>query len=64
MRNRWVQALAILQAEKESGRAAHPSLVVAPTSVVQNWADEAGRFVPFKKRSLHDCPPFGARRRP
>ncbi|MBM4343690.1 MAG: SNF2 helicase associated domain-containing protein [Deltaproteobacteria bacterium] len=41
-----VQALAVLLAEKESGRARHPSLVVAPTSVVQNWADEAARFVP------------------
>ena len=42
-----VQALALLQSELESGRnAGLPSLVVAPTSVVQNWADEAARFVP------------------
>ena len=42
-----VQALALLQDEVESGRAqGRPSLVVAPTSVVQNWADEAKRFTP------------------
>lgn len=29
-----------------SGAAAHPFLVVAPTSVVSNWAREAARFVP------------------
>ncbi|MSQ82805.1 MAG: serine/threonine protein kinase [Myxococcales bacterium] len=41
-----VQTLALLLDERDSGRASRPSLVVAPTSVVQNWADEAGRFVP------------------
>ena len=42
-----VQALALLQGELETGRnSGNPSLVVAPTSVVQNWADEASRFVP------------------
>jgi superfamily II DNA or RNA helicase len=42
-----VQALALMQGELESGRnGGNPSLVVAPTSVVQNWADEAARFVP------------------
>lgn len=41
-----VQALALLLGEVEAGRAQGPSLVVAPTSVVQNWADEAGRFTP------------------
>jgi superfamily II DNA or RNA helicase len=41
-----VQTLAVLQAEVSSGRAQGPSIVVAPTSVVQNWADEAARFTP------------------
>jgi len=44
-----VQTLALLIDEVESGRAQAPSLVVAPTSVVQNWADEAGRFAPKLK---------------
>jgi len=37
-----VQALAALLAERGSG----PSLVVAPTSVLHNWAAEARRFAP------------------
>ncbi|MCB9738213.1 MAG: SNF2 helicase associated domain-containing protein [Deltaproteobacteria bacterium] len=41
-----VQTLAVLLAEVETGRARGPSLVVAPTSVVQNWVDEAARFAP------------------
>ena len=41
-----IQALALLLGEVESGRANLPSLVVAPTSVVQNWADEAAKFAP------------------
>ncbi|NLL36014.1 MAG: DEAD/DEAH box helicase [Fretibacterium sp.] len=39
-----VQALALLAA-----RSSGPSLVVAPTSVCQNWAREAARFVPSLK---------------
>ncbi|MSP92447.1 MAG: hypothetical protein EXR79_11720, partial [Myxococcales bacterium] len=41
-----VQTLALLLDEVDGGRARGPTLVVAPTSVVQNWADEAARFVP------------------
>jgi superfamily II DNA or RNA helicase len=41
-----IQTLALLQMEIEAGRATTPSLVVAPTSVVQNWADEAAKFTP------------------
>ncbi len=41
-----VQALAHLQLEKASGRADRPSLVVAPTSVLPNWWEEARRFTP------------------
>ncbi len=40
-----VQALAVLQGEKEDGSAG-PNLVVAPTSVVANWEAEARRFTP------------------
>ena len=41
-----VQALAHLLAEKESGRADRPSLVVAPTSLMTNWRQETERFAP------------------
>ncbi len=41
-----VQTLAHLLAEKNAGRADLPSLVVAPTSVLSNWAAEAERFAP------------------
>ena len=45
-----IQALALLLGEVESGRAANkPSLVVAPTSVVQNWESEIRRFAPELK---------------
>jgi superfamily II DNA or RNA helicase len=41
-----LQTLAMVAAAKDSGRLPHPMLVVAPTSVVPNWAAEAARFVP------------------
>ena len=42
-----LQTLAHLLAEKESGRSkGRPSLVVAPTSVVENWQREAAKFAP------------------
>ena len=41
-----VQALALLLHEKESGRTGLPSLVVAPTSLMTNWRQEAERFAP------------------
>ncbi|MDX2004147.1 MAG: DEAD/DEAH box helicase [Meiothermus sp.] len=41
-----LQTLAHLLLEKDAGRAAGPSLVVAPTSVVHNWHSEAERFAP------------------
>jgi SNF2 family DNA or RNA helicase len=41
-----VQALAHLLAEKGSGRADRPSLVVAPTSLMTNWRQETERFAP------------------
>jgi superfamily II DNA or RNA helicase len=44
-----VQALAHLLEEKNSGRADHPSLVVAPTSLMTNWRQETERFAPALK---------------
>jgi hypothetical protein len=41
-----VQALAHVLAEIDAGRAREPSLVVAPRSVLHNWAREAERFAP------------------
>ncbi len=41
-----VQTLALFCHLRESGRAAVPFLVVAPTSVVGNWAREAAQFAP------------------
>jgi hypothetical protein len=41
-----VQVLAHLLAEKQRGRLGQPALVIAPTSLVGNWRDEAARFAP------------------
>ncbi|MEM7698316.1 MAG: DEAD/DEAH box helicase [Verrucomicrobiota bacterium] len=41
-----VQTLTCLLAEKEAKRVDHPSLIVAPTSVVSNWVTESARFTP------------------
>jgi SNF2 family DNA or RNA helicase len=44
-----VQALAHLLVEKDCGRTDRPSLVVAPTSLMTNWRQEAERFAPALK---------------
>lgn len=41
-----VQVLAHLLAEKQRGNLDRPVLIVAPTSLVSNWRDEARRFTP------------------
>jgi superfamily II DNA or RNA helicase len=41
-----LQTIAQLCIERESGRATLPSLIVAPTSLVSNWARELERFAP------------------
>lgn len=41
-----IQTLCHLHAEKESGRADRPCLIVAPKSVVPNWEKEAKKFAP------------------
>jgi superfamily II DNA or RNA helicase len=49
-----VQTLAHLQLEKASGRADRPSLVVATTSLMANWRNEAAQFTPdLKVLTLH-----------
>lgn len=49
-----VQTLAHILVEKQSGRAHHPCLVVAPTSLMANWRLEARRFAPdLKVLTLH-----------
>jgi superfamily II DNA or RNA helicase len=41
-----LQTLSHLLLEKESGRMDCPCLILAPTSVLRNWAREAAKFVP------------------
>ena len=41
-----VQTLAHILLEKEAGRLTAPALVIAPTSLMGNWQDEAARFAP------------------
>jgi|GEM_PF-2928939 hypothetical protein len=41
-----VQTLAHLLLEKQSGRMAAPSLIIAPTSLMSNWRREMERFTP------------------
>ncbi len=41
-----VQTLAHILVEKEAGRLTHPALVIAPTSLMTNWQEEAARFAP------------------
>ena len=47
-----IQALVLLQKEKENG-VEMPSLVVCPTSVVFNWQQEAERFTPQLRTLCH-----------
>ncbi|TYK65456.1 DEAD/DEAH box helicase [Colwellia echini] len=41
-----IQALAHLLIEKQAGRLTKPVLIVAPTSVIFNWANEIEKFTP------------------
>ena len=41
-----IQTLSHLLIEKEAGRLEHPCLIICPTSLIQNWVDEAGKFAP------------------
>ena len=48
-----LQLLTMLAIEHERGEVSGPTLVVAPTSVVGNWAREASRFTPELKVLVH-----------
>ena len=48
-----LQLLALLAVEAEKKEKTGPTLVIAPTSVVGNWAREAERFVPDLKVGVH-----------
>ncbi len=48
-----VQALALLQREKERSKKKQLNLIVAPTSVLPNWELEAKRFTPQLKVLIH-----------
>ncbi len=48
-----LQTLAMILAEKESGAMTQPVLIVAPKSVVYNWAEEAARFTPKLKTLIY-----------
>jgi superfamily II DNA or RNA helicase len=41
-----IQTLSHILTEKEAGRLTEPALVVAPTSLMTNWQEEAARFAP------------------
>ncbi|WP_343732632.1 DEAD/DEAH box helicase [Duganella sp.] len=41
-----IQTLSHILTEKEAGRLTAPALVVAPTSLMDNWQSEAARFTP------------------
>jgi superfamily II DNA or RNA helicase len=41
-----LQTLSHLLMEKEAGRLDRPALILAPTSVIRNWAREAAKFTP------------------
>jgi superfamily II DNA or RNA helicase len=44
-----VQILALLAMEKDRGNASEPILIVAPTSLMENWSREARKFAPSLK---------------
>lgn len=50
-----IQVLAFILSEKAT--AAHPALVVAPTSLIYNWQEEAHKFTPELNVLVVDGPP-------
>ncbi|AIG64337.1 ATP-dependent helicase [Corynebacterium atypicum] len=48
-----LQLLALVAVERARDEASGPTLVVAPTSVVSNWAAEAAHFVPDFEVAVH-----------
>jgi SNF2 family DNA or RNA helicase len=51
-----IQFLATLLSAREAGEAIRPSLLVCPTSVVENWVQEAARFAPDLTVAVHHGP--------
>ena len=51
-----VQAIAMLVSEREDGVASGPTLVVAPMSVIRQWARELERFAPDLAVHVHHGP--------
>lgn len=51
-----VQTLAHLLVEQDAGRLDRPCLVVAPTSVLPVWMEQAGRFAPSLRTLLYHGP--------
>ncbi len=47
-----VQALALLQSDREAGEK-RPVLLICPTTVINNWLKEAARFTPEIKTLVH-----------
>ena len=47
-----IQVLSLLLAEQRAGRAMQPSLLVAPASLLANWAAEIERFAPGLKAKI------------
>ena len=50
-----IQALALIQRDWESGNG-EPTLLVCPTSVINNWSKEAARFTPDLPVMVHHGP--------
>jgi len=51
-----IQLLATLLTAREAGESIRPSLLVCPTSVVENWIQEAARFAPSLTVAVHHGP--------
>ncbi|CUI07159.1 COG0553: Superfamily II DNA/RNA helicases, SNF2 family [Janthinobacterium sp. CG23_2] len=56
-----IQTLSHILLEKEAGRLDRPALVVAPTSLMGNWQEEAARFAPALRVLLLHGPDRAAR---
>ncbi len=51
-----IQLLALLQSDLDANRLTQPTLLVCPTTVVNNWVKEAGHFVPKLRVYAHHGP--------
>jgi SNF2 family DNA or RNA helicase len=51
-----IQLLATLLSAREAGESIRPSILVCPTSVVENWVQETRRFAPTLTVAVHHGP--------